>query len=121
MADRLNLRTRENLRAKVEATVAAIQARAIDLTAEAIVAEVQADAEELALAGVLVGLRAAFGPELGEVVLLDLTGRLTESDAEVARRLGLEHSTVSKALKRARSHLGFPPLRVPNNARTPKK
>ena len=117
MADRLSLRTREQLRAKIEATLTTIQARAIDLTAEAIAAEVQADAEELALGGVLVGLRAALGPELGEIALADLTGRLDESDAEVARRLGLEHSTVSKTLQRVRRNLGIP-LRVPNNART---
>jgi hypothetical protein len=116
MSDRLPLRTRAELQTRIETTLAAIQARAIDLSAEAIAAEVQADAEELAIGGVLLGLSAALGPELGAIALADITGRLAESDAEVARRLGLEHSTISKTLQRVRRNLGLP-LRVSSNSR----
>lgn len=116
MSDRLALHSREQLRSRIETTLGAIQSRAVTLSTEALVAELQADAEELALGGVLIGLRAAFGAEMSETVLADLTGRLGESDAEVAERLGVERSSVSKILQRVRRNLGLP-LRVPNNAR----
>lgn len=118
MPERLNLNTREELRAKIEATVAAIQARATDLTAEAIAAEVQADAEELGARGVLIGLSAALGANMGAAVFADLTGRADVSDAELARRFGVTRAAVSKKMIQVRRNLGLPP-RVPNNANGP--
>lgn len=118
MADRLTLRTREQLREKIETTLVAIQARAIDLTAEAIAAEVQADAEELMLGSILVGFVGAYGQPMAEVIIADLTNQLAESDAQIARRLGTSQQAVSKVLGRVRRNLGFPP-RVPNNATGP--
>jgi hypothetical protein len=115
MSDRLTLHTRERLRSSIEATLIAAQADAIRLSADLLVDELQADAEELALSGLLVGLTAALGPELGKIALADLTGRLAESDAEVAKRLGTTPQAVSKTLIRVRRNLGYPP-RVPNNA-----
>lgn len=120
MADRLSFNTRENLRTRIESTLVAIQSRALDLSTEALVTELQADAEELALGGTRLGLCAAFGESMADVIIADLTGRLGESDAEVAKRLGLERSSVSKILQRVRRNLGLS-LRVPNNARTSKK
>lgn len=112
----LNLNQRDALRDKIRATLASVQARAGELSAEAIAAEVQADAEELALQSFQLGLCAALGPQLGPVAFADLTSRLNESDRELAHRFGVEHSTVSKTLRRVRRHLGLP-AREPNKRR----
>ena len=99
---------RDALRAKVGHTLATLNARTEQITVEAIVAEVQADAEELALDGFKLGLCAALGADLGPVAFADLTGNLGESDRELAARFGQEHSTVSKTLRRVRRNLGLP-------------
>jgi hypothetical protein len=104
------------LRAKVGHTLATLNARAEQITAEAIVAEVQADAEELALEGFKFGLCAALGPDLGPVAFADLTGHLGETDRELAARFGQEHSTVSRTLRRVRRNLGLP-IRQPAKRR----
>lgn len=115
-----HLPAREAFRTEIEATLTAIQSRAVDLSTEALVAELQHALDRAAEAGFLVGLSAAHGPELGAVVFADLTGHLEESDAEIGRRLGLEHSTVSRTLQRVRRNLGMP-LRMPNKARNAAK
>ena len=120
MADKFDLNTREELRARIGATVASIQDRATDLTAEALAAELEADADALAVRAFQLGLFAALGPDMGAHAFNDLTGRADVSDAEAARRLGLGHSAVSKVLIRVRRNLGMPP-RVPNNARHGRK
>ncbi len=108
--------TRSELREKIEATVAHILSRAGELTAEAVAAEVHADAEELAVRGFEMGLCAALGPAMGAHVLADLTGHADTSDARTAAGMGLTRAAVSKTLIRVRRNLGLPP-RVPKNAR----
>ena len=120
MADKFDLNTREELRARIGAIVASIQDRATDLTADALAAELEADADALAIRGFQLGLFAALGADMGAHAFNDLTGRADVSDAEAARRMGVSHSAVSKVLIRVRRNLGLPP-RVPNNARTGRK
>ncbi len=120
MPEKFNLNTREELRARIGATVASIQNQATDLTAEALAAELEADANALAIRGFQLGLFAALGPDMGAHAFNDLTGRADISDAEAAHSMGLGHAAVSKVLIRVRRNLGMPP-RVPNNARTGRK
>jgi hypothetical protein len=111
--DRLTLHTRERLRSSIEATL--IAAQAVRPSADQLAAELQSDVEELALSVAFLCFRGAYGEGMAKVILEDLTGRLSESDAEVAKRLGTTPQAVSKILIRVRRNLGFPP-RVPNNA-----
>lgn len=108
--------THEELRTRIETTVAHFSQQAGELTAEAIIAEIQADADELAMLAFAAGLCAALGPTLGAVAFDDLTNNLGMTDAEIAEKYGLERSTVSKLLIRVRRNLGLP-VRQPTKAR----
>lgn len=117
MSDRLDLNTRSKLETKIASTLAAFQSRAVDLSAEALAAEIVADVRELQYETMAAMLAACYGPDMGAAAYADLTGRLDVSDAELARRFGLEHSTVSKTLQKLRRNFGLP-LRQPQKART---
>ena len=116
MSDRLNLRTGDRLHSLIGSTLTAIHSRASDLTAEAVVAEIEADVRELQLEAVAATLSACYGPDMGTAVFNDLTGRLDLSDAELARRYGLTRQAVSKTLRRVRKNLGLP-VRMPSKSR----
>lgn len=104
----LNLNQRDAFRGKIETTLASIQARG-ELTAEALVAEIMADAEELMVGALQTGIAIGAGPKLAPVIYADLTNHLGETDAELAVRFGLERSTVSRILIRSRRNLGYAP------------
>lgn len=120
MSDRLDLHTREAFRAKIATTVAHVLTSAGDRTSESvaddIVAELKADADEMAVLGLQIGLSASLGPGMGAAVYADLSGTLTESDAEIARRFGVTPAAVGKTFRRIRQNLGLP-LRAPKKSR----
>lgn len=112
MSDRLDLKAREAFRAKLTDTVAHVGA----LTADAFAAEIAADVDEVTLQAYQAGIATVSGPDLAAVIFADITGRLAESDAEIARRLGTSRQSISRTLNRARKHLGLP-QRMPQMSR----
>jgi len=121
MSDRLDLHAREAFRAKIANTVAHVLTHADGRTSEAVaddmIAELKADADDMAVIGIQIGLSAALGPAMGAAAYADLSGNLTESDAEIARRFGVTRAAIGKTLRRVRRNLGLP-LRVPGNSHT---
>ena len=115
----LTFKTRDELRTRLSATLAFLFGQAEELTVEALVAAVEADASELAVRGFEAGLKAALGDEMGAVAFADLTSTADRPNTELLEG-SLTRAAVSKTLCRVRRNLGLP-TRVPANARKGRK
>lgn len=112
---------RAAFREKATGTVIRLAEHPEGLSVEAIVAELQADVDEVAVESFRAAFLAARGASIGAVLLDYLENNLDVSDRVLAERHGMDRSTVSKAIAGLRRNLGLPQVaRLPRNRKKEK-